>query len=69
MFKVLHVPENSITIIYNWFNSVAMLVDCFRDIQCGKHRYEEEPDGGFSEMLTRTFSGKRVMSKSGQHTS
>ena len=46
-----------------------MLVNCFGDIQCGKHRYDEEPDGGFSEMLTRTFSGKIVMSKSGQDTS
>lgn len=61
-----YIPEDSVIIFHHWFNSVPKVIDGFGDIQCGKRRYNEQPDGRIDEMFSRALTSERAMNKKSQ---
>jgi hypothetical protein len=45
-----NLPKYGIIKLYDWLNDFSMFVNGFRDVESGKHRCDEEPDGGMYEV-------------------
>jgi len=51
-----NLPKYGIIKLYDWLNDFSMFVDSLRDVDGGKQRRDEEPDGRIYEVHPRASS-------------
>ena len=48
--KTNNLPKYGIIKLYDWLDDLSMFIDSLRDVDGGKQRCDEEPDGGIYEV-------------------